>query len=287
MNAAKRPDWIADKEEIRRRVVAAQREGKTVGLVPTMGNLHAGHASLIHQARAETDVVVVTIFVNPIQFVQGEDFDKYPRTPQQDQEICGEAGADWIFAPSNEVMYPPGHRTRVQVHGIEEPLCGHHRPGHFVGVATVVSKLLHLVPADLAYFGLKDYQQARLIERLVKDLDFPTQVRLCPTVRESDGLAMSSRNSYLSPDERSQAVVLSESLCKAAGWVREGNREPKSIRQKVLELISSKPLAQVDYVELVDPETFEPATTVDRPTLLALAVRFGRARLIDNCILTP
>lgn len=280
-------EWITDKSEIRERTRKEQRAGRKVGLVPTMGALHEGHASLIRRARAETDFVIVTIFVNPIQFVPGEDYARYPRTPERDQEVCARAGAAAIFAPTVDAMYPPESRTRVQVTGIEEPLCGGHRPGHFVGVATVVTKLFNLVPADIAYFGSKDYQQALLIERMAKDLDFPIKVQTCPTVREPDGLAMSSRNAYLTPEERARATTLFQSLRLAEGMVQNGERDPKSIRQKVFELLSSIPAATVDYVELLDAQDLAVVARIDRPTLLAIAVRLGKARLIDNTVLVP
>lgn len=258
-----------------------------MGLVPTMGNLHEGHASLIRRARAETGFVVTTIFVNPIQFGPAEDFNRYPRTPEADREICQNEGSDVVFAPSVETMYPRPIQTTVQVKGLDEPLCGAQRPGHFTGVSTVVAKLFNLVGADVAYFGRKDYQQARVIQTMVEDLNFPLQVRVCPIVREADGLAMSSRNVYLSADERSQAAVLRRSLDLAEKLVRGGQRDPNLIRQAMIEMISSQPLAQVDYVELVDTNTLRPLERMDRPALAAVAVRFTGARLIDNTILVP
>lgn len=279
------PSWLTEKLEIRRAVLEAKSRGLRVGLVPTMGNLHAGHQSLMRRARAETDYVVATIFVNPIQFVQGEDFDSYPRTPEEDRLLCGEAGVDIVFAPEVPRMYPEGFCTRVQVSGIEEPLCGHHRPGHFVGVATVITKLFNLVPADVAYFGLKDFQQAKLIARLTLDLDFPMEIRLCETVREPDGLAMSSRNRYLSPTERREATVLKRSLELAERLVREGEVEPEIVRRKLVDLITLESSGRIDYVELVDPETFQTPRAIELPVLVALAVRFGKARLIDNTLI--
>ncbi|MFO0948597.1 MAG: pantoate--beta-alanine ligase [Planctomycetota bacterium] len=285
MSMQRLPLWLTDKTEIRQAVLEAKRKGQRVGLIPTMGNLHAGHQSLIRQARSETDFVVATIFVNPIQFVQGEDFDSYPRTPGEDRVLCGEAGADVVFAPEVPLMYPEGFCTRVQVTGIEEPLCGHHRPGHFVGVATVIVKLFNLVPADVAYFGLKDFQQAKLISRLTLDLDIPMEIRLCETVREPDGLAMSSRNRYLSPTERSQATVLKRSLDIAERLVRGGERDPETVRRKLVDLITLESSGRIDYVELVDPETFQTPRALELPVLVALAVRFGKARLIDNTLI--
>ena len=279
--------WITDKEEIREAVHHAKRARLRVGLVPTMGNLHQGHASLFRQAAAETDLVIATIFVNPIQFGPGEDFAAYPRTPEDDQAICQEAGVDFVFSPSVETMYPPGATTRVQVVETEKPLCGMNRPGHFVGVATVVTKLFHLVPADVAYFGSKDYQQCKVIQQMVRDLDFPIEIRVCPIVREPDGLAMSSRNRYLSSDERQQATILRKSLDLATELVAGGERDPKRIRKRMGDLISTQPLADIDYIELVDSETLGPIDAITRPALVALAVRFGRARLIDNMVLVP
>jgi pantoate--beta-alanine ligase len=279
--------WITEKDEIRDVVRRAQRAGKRVGLVPTMGNLHEGHASLFRQAADELDFVIATIFVNPIQFGPGEDFAAYPRTPDDDRRICQEAGVDVVFSPSVETMYPKGACTRVQVVETEKPLCGMNRPGHFVGVATVVTKLFHIIPADVAYFGSKDYQQCKVIVQMVRDLDFPIEIRICPIVRESDGLAMSSRNRYLSHDERKQAAILKKSLDLATELLQSGERSAKRIRQRMRELISTEPLANIDYIEIVDSESLGPIDVIDHPALAALAVRFGRARLIDNSVLVP
>lgn len=278
--------WLDDPNTVRARVAAARRGGARVGLVPTMGNLHAGHQSLMNRAREENDLVVVTLFVNPIQFVAGEDFDSYPRTPEHDRQICAEAGVGLVFAPRTETMYPPEARTRVQVVGLEEPLCGHHRPGHFIGVATVITKLFNIVPADSAYFGSKDYQQAKLIERLTADLNFPIKIRVCPTVREPDGLAMSSRNQYLSPVERKEATVLRRSLDLAEDLVGKGDRDVAAIRHRMADLISSQSTGQVDYVEILDATTLKEISEITAPALAAVAVRFGKARLIDNTVLT-
>lgn len=287
MTDSNSPQWISDPRAIYTAVIEAKRAGRRVGLVPTMGNLHEGHLSLVRRAKAECDLVVVTIFVNPIQFAAGEDFDRYPRTPEEDGQLCAQEGVDFIFAPTTETMYPPGSCTRVQVTGLEEPLCGQNRPGHFVGVATVVAKLFNLVPADIAYFGRKDYQQATLLKRMAADLNFPIELVLCPTIREEDGLARSSRNAYLTPEQRTQAPVLYRALQLAQDLVGQGERSAAVVRQKMVDLISNQPLAQIDYVELVDPETLQPVTDLDRPTLAAVAVRFGNARLIDNDTLDP
>lgn len=283
--SAKELRWISDKREARRSVLEARASGKRIGLVPTMGNLHVGHASLFRQARGETDVVVATIFVNPIQFCPGEDFEAYPRTPKEDREICNAAGVDIVFAPDVAEMYPTGACTRVQVGELEEPLCGGNRPGHFVGVATVVAKLFHIIPADAAYFGAKDYQQVRILRQMVEDLDFPVEIRVCPTVRESDGLAMSSRNRYLSQEERRQATILKRSLELADALLQQGEKNATRIRQRMVDLIQTMNRAEVDYVEIVDPDSLQGVQSIEGPVLAALAVRFGKARLIDNAVL--
>lgn len=279
--------WVEDAHEVRRLAEAVRRSGKRVGLVPTMGNLHDGHLSLIRRAKVETDFVVTTIFVNPLQFGPNEDFTSYPRTPERDRELCEAEGVDVIFAPPVETMYPPANCTRVQVTGLESRLCGASRPGHFVGVATVVAKMFNLVPADLVYFGQKDYQQARIIRQLIADLDFPLELRLCPIVREPDGLAMSSRNAYLSPQERAQATVLRQSLDLAESMVRAGERNTGAIRDRLVALIGSRLLARLDYAELVDAQTLQRVERIEGCVLAALAVRFGNARLIDNTLLVP
>jgi pantoate--beta-alanine ligase len=252
-------------------------QGLKVGLVPTMGALHAGHLSLIEAARAENTIVVVSIFVNPIQFGPGEDFARYPRDPAHDADLLSGAGVDAIYRPSVEVMYPAGSATRVHVSGVSDPLEGAARPGHFEGVATVVSKLFTAVEPDRAYFGQKDAQQAAVVKRLARDLDFPIEIRVCPTVREADGLALSSRNAYLGPDERRAAVSLSSALRLAAAAYAAGERRPEQLRKVLCERLAAEPLAQVEYAEVVDPETFTPPGS-----LAVLAVRIGKTRLIDN-----
>src|SRR6266566_9437584 len=252
-------------------------EGRSIGLVPTMGALHAGHLSLVELARRENDVVVVSVFVNPIQFGPGEDFARYPRDPDRDARLLGEGEVDAIYEPRTELMYPPGASTRVHVGGIAEPLEGKARPGHFEGVATVVTKLLAAVEPDRAYFGQKDAQQVAVVKRLVRDLDLGVEIRVVPTVRERDGLALSSRNMYLTPDERRAAVALSDGLRAASEAYAAGERRPDALRAALLSRLGAEPLAQVEYAEIVDPETFR------APGRLAvLAVRFGRTRLIDN-----
>jgi pantoate--beta-alanine ligase len=242
-----------------------------------MGALHAGHLSLVEAARRENDIVVASAFVNPIQFGAGEDFDRYPRDPDRDARLFGQAGADAIYRPSTDVMYPDGASTRVHVSRVSEPLEGAARPGHFEGVATVVTKLFGAVEPDRAYFGQKDAQQVAVVKRLVRDLDLGVEIRVVPTVREADGLALSSRNVYLTLDQRKAAVALSEGLRATAGAYASGERRPDVLRAALVERLEAEPLAQVEYAELVDPETFR------APGRLAvLAVRFGKTRLIDN-----
>jgi len=262
----------------------AQRAGKTVGVVPTMGALHAGHLSLVEAAKRECDLACVTVFVNPTQFAPGEDFEKYPRNLQADLELLATAGADQVFAPNVNEMYPPGHATFVEVEGVSRPLEGAHRPTHFRGVATIVLKLFQAVPADRAYFGQKDFQQTLVIKRMVADLDVPVEIRVCPIVREADGLAMSSRNRYLSADDRRRALVLSQSLAAAQHMVAAGERNTATI----LAALQSK-FAEVqiplDYLVLADPDTLADKQTVEGPTLLAIAARVGTTRLIDNVVI--
>lgn len=269
-------------EEIRAAVRQARQQGKSIGLVPTMGALHEGHASLIRAARARTDFVVVTIFVNPTQFGPNEDLDRYPRQLTKDVALSGKEGADAVFAPVNSVMYPEGYRTYVEVHGMQAVLCGKSRPIHFRGVATVVLKLFNIVQPDAAFFGQKDGQQARLIQQMVRDLDVPVAVVVCPTVREPDGLALSSRNQYLSAEERKNALVLSQSLAEARERIAHGEREGDALRERIRDRINATPGAEIDYVEVVNLDTLEPLSRLSGKVMIALAVRFGSTRLIDN-----
>ena len=262
-----------------------RREGKRIGLVPTMGCLHEGHLSLIRLARKRTDVVVVSIFVNPTQFGPTEDFEKYPRTFDRDQELVEQAGGEIIFAPGVEEMYPPGFDTSVTVARLTKGLCGASRPGHFRGVTTVVTKLLCAAKPHVAVFGQKDFQQAAVIRRMVWDLNLDVEIVTAPIVREADGLAMSSRNAYLSPKERRDARVLFQSLEKAEKMVRDGEREASGIIAAMKTEIEAKPAARIDYVAVVDAETLEPVTRVEGRTLVALAVWIGKTRLIDNVVL--
>ncbi|HUU54913.1 MAG TPA: pantoate--beta-alanine ligase [Armatimonadota bacterium] len=278
-------DVVSTVAAVRNRVAAARAEGKSIGLVPTMGALHEGHLSLIARARAECGFVVVSVFVNPTQFAPGTDFEKYPRDLDSDAEKAGKAGADLIFAPSVEEMYPPGDSTFVEVTGpLVECLCGPHRRGHFRGVTTVCARLFTIVGADKAYFGEKDYQQLLVIERMVRDLKFPLEIVPVPTVREPDGLALSSRNAYLSPEERKAAVVLSRALFAARDLFNAGERDAAALLAATRDIIDAEPLVTLQYLELRDAETLEELHTLDRPALLAVAAFVGEARLIDNAV---
>lgn len=268
----------------------ARTTGKTVVLVPTMGYLHRGHLSLITEAKKHGGEVVVSIFVNPTQFGPGEDLEAYPRNFDRDRILCEKSGAAVLFAPDPETVYGPGFQTYVTLEKLPQHLCGLSRPFHFRGVATVVTKLFHIVKPHVAVFGKKDYQQLLVIRRLVRDLNFDIEIIGAPIVRESDGLAMSSRNTYLDPDDRRQALCLSRSLDHAQQRIQEGETDPEQIRREALDQITAQPNAVVDYVAICDPHTLEPVTSPDRldkPVLMALAVKFGKTRLIDNRVLDP
>ena len=281
-------DVVSTVAAVRNRVAAARAEGKSIGLVPTMGALHEGHLSLIARARAECGFVVVSVFVNPTQFAPGTDFEKYPRDLDGDAEKAGEAGADLIFAPSVEEMYPPGDSTFVEVTGpLVECLCGPHRPGHFRGVTTVCARLFTIVGADRAYFGEKDYQQVLVVKQMVRDLQLPLEIVPVPTVREPDGLAMSSRNAYLSPDERKAAAVLSRALFAARDRFHSGERAAAALIAAARDIIDAEPLVTLQYLDLRDAETLEELHALDRPALLAVAAFVGQARLIDNVVVGP
>lgn len=276
-------------DEVRRAVAAARASGKVVGLVPTMGALHVGHLRLIERCRAEAGLVCVSIFVNPTQFGPNEDFARYPRTLDGDRRLCTEAGADLIFVPDVATMYPGGpDSTFVEVPGLTGILEGASRPGHFRGVATVVLKLFAIFAPDLAVFGAKDFQQQLVIRRLVADLNLPVAIRTVETVRAPDGLALSSRNRYLDPDQRRAATILSKALRLAAGAVAEGERRGDRVRQILRETIESESLARLDYAEVADAETLEPLDELmrGRRAVALLAVWIGTARLIDNAILS-
>jgi pantoate--beta-alanine ligase len=280
-----RPKCVATVDELRANVAAARAGGKSIGLVPTMGALHEGHLSLARASKAECGYTVVSIFVNPTQFSPEEDLAAYPRTLAADLDKLATCGTDLVFAPANDEVYAEGHATWVEVGSVARPLEGECRPIHFRGVATVVLKLFNMVSPDFAYFGQKDYQQAQVIKRMVADLNVPTVMRVCPTVRESDGLAMSSRNAYLNPDARRRALTLWNSLCLADELVKGGERSPKIIARRMRDAIESVPDARIDYIAVVDPDTLEPVDTIEGPVLAALAVHIGKTRLIDNRLL--
>jgi pantoate--beta-alanine ligase len=275
---------VAEMKERAREIV---REGSSIGVVPTMGYLHDGHMSLIRRARRENEVCVATIFVNPTQFGPNEDLDKYPRDPDADRAKCMEAGVDFLFTPSPEDIYPPGYQTYVTVEDLSGPLCGASRPTHFRGVATIVLKLFNICLATRAYFGLKDYQQFQVIRTMARDLNLETQVIGLPTVRESDGLAMSSRNAYLSPDQRKQALCLNEALEEASALMKSGEKDPRKYLTAMEDRIIREPQARIDYLNLVDPESLEELKEVNGRGLAAIAVFIGATRLIDNRILSP
>lgn len=269
--------------EVQAALAGVRASGATVGLVPTMGALHEGHLSLIRAAHARGDFVVVSVFVNPTQFGPNEDFEVYPRDLERDQEVCAAAGADLIFSPSIEEMYPPGYCTWVEVEGsLTSGLCGRSRPGHFRGVCTVVTKLFNICDPDRAYFGEKDAQQLVVVRRMARDLNMRVEIVSCPTVREEDGLALSSRNSRLTPAERAQAPVVYRALSAAAGLVQRGEREAASLEAAVRTTLAEASLATVDYVEIVSADDLAPVTRLAGECLLAVAVRFGEVRLIDS-----
>lgn len=259
-------------------------KGCTVGFVPTMGALHAGHLSLIRRARRENDKVIVSIFVNPVQFGKNEDFSRYPRRLKTDAGLCRKAGVDFIFYPAAKEMYPEVFRTFVLVEGLSDALCGRFRPGHFRGVATIVAKLFNIVSPDNAYFGRKDAQQALIIKRMVEDLNLRVKVRVMPTVREKDGLALSSRNQYLNFAERQEAAILYAALKAARAAVRKGTINPAAVIKQIRRAVENNSRAKIEYAAAVDTRDLSPAKKISRGVLLALAARMGKTRLIDNII---
>jgi pantoate--beta-alanine ligase len=282
-----RPQVVAGSAALRAVLAAVRREGKCIGLTPTMGALHEGHLSLVRASKAECGYTVVSIYVNPSQFGPTEDLTKYPRTWEADLAALAGVGVDLVFAPTDAVMYPPNFGAWIEVGAAAEPLEGQCRPGHFRGVATVVLKLFNLVQPDVAFFGQKDFQQALVIRRMAADLNVPVEIRVCPIVREPDGLAMSSRNRYLSPAARHRALVLWHSLQCAQELTAQGERRAAEILVRMREVIRRADDARIDYVALVDPETLRPVETLADPTLAALAVMIENTRLIDNCVLEP
>ncbi len=265
---------------------AAHRDGKRIGLVPTMGALHAGHLSLVRAAKAQSDVVVVSIFVNPTQFGPNEDYAKYPRTFDRDCQMLEKEGIDMVFPPSVEEMYPPGAITYVTVEGLSEKLCGKSRPGHFRGVTTVVSKLFNSVEPDKAFFGQKDAAQVVIIRRMVRDMNLPVEIVVCPIVREPDGLAMSSRNAYLDAQQRKSALVLSRSLRRVEEMFSQGERDAAKLISVGKSTIADDPSVRLDYFEIVDPDNLGPVQTISGKALVAVAAFVGTTRLIDNTLLT-
>lgn len=270
------------KDQIRQHVAQARTEGKTVGLVPTMGALHVGHISLIEAAAERCDDIVVSIFVNPTQFGPGEDFDAYPRPLEADIEICRAYGVAAVFAPTATEMYPRQALTWVTVEKLTGPLCGRSRPGHFRGVTTVCAKLFNIVGPDVAFFGQKDAQQAIVIQRMVADLNMPLEIVVCPTVREPDGLAVSSRNQYLDPQQRKDAAIIYRALEKAWAIVAAGARNAEEIRAEMQATLSLAPALEVEYIAIVDAESLEALDPVAGRVLVAVAARLGATRLIDN-----
>ncbi len=264
-----------------------RRQGKVIAFVPTMGYFHKGHLKLFEEGGKRGDVLVVSLFVNPIQFGKGEDFETYPRDFERDKGLAEEAGVDVLFTPSAEEMYPEGFQTYVTVERVTKNLCGAFRPGHFKGVTTVVAKLFNIVKPHIAIFGEKDYQQLVTVRRMVKDLNMDVEVVGVPTVREDDGLAMSSRNTYLSPEERKAATLLYRALKEGERLYREGERNGRNIVKAVESVLRRESLIRIEYVKVCDPETIEDLETIEERALLALAARIGKARLIDNLLLSP
>ncbi|OYT73895.1 MAG: pantoate--beta-alanine ligase [Chloracidobacterium sp. CP2_5A] len=278
---------IREPREMQQTALTLRDKAIRIGLVPTMGAFHDGHVSLMRRAKQENDVCVVSLFVNPLQFNDPADLERYPRNEAADLEIARSVGADILFTPSAAAMYPPDAQTFVEVTRVSQPLCGGQRPGHFRGVATVVAKLFMITLPRRAYFGLKDYQQCRVIAQMARDLYFPPDLVFCPTVREADGLAMSSRNARLTPEDRRAATVLPRALELAQSRFADGERDPSVIQALVRERLLTEPRAGIEYVEVVDAQTLEPIAEIAQPALVAIAARFGDIRLIDSVALTP
>lgn len=264
---------------------SARRTGKRLGFVPTMGALHQGHLSLVRAAKAKCDAVAISIFVNPLQFGPSEDLAKYPRTYERDRELLEKETVDILFAPTPEEMYPAGAITYVTVEGLSEKLCGKSRPGHFRGVTTVVAKLFHIFEPDSAFFGQKDAAQAAIIRRMVRDLNFPVEIVVCPIVREPDGLAMSSRNAYLSPQEHKSALTLYRSLMEVRSRFEKGERSAGKLMEAAKQVFAREPAVRLDYFEIVNPDTLDPMVELENPALVAVAALVGKTRLIDNILL--
>lgn len=277
---------ITDITTLKQRLNKITAAGETLGFVPTMGYLHEGHLSLIKQAKKQNDIVVVSVFVNPTQFAPHEDYDSYPRDIERDYRLAIQAGADIIFHPDVNEIYPKGASTFVEVEGdITKKLCGESRPSHFKGVTTVVNILFNIINPDRAYFGQKDAQQVIVLKKMVKDMHMRVNIVVCPIVREADGLAMSSRNTYLSDEERKQALILNQALFTAHKKCQEGERSVGFLKDLIRQTIKTQPLADIEYIEILDATTLEKIENVERIALAAVAVRFGKTRLIDNVFL--
>lgn len=282
-----RPELVRSAGALQQVLAAWRAQHKSIGFVPTMGALHDGHLSLVKASRAECDVAVASIFVNPTQFGPRDDFGKYPRNLARDLDLLGGSGVEIVFAPSAEDMYPPGYATYVDVSHVSEPLEGHFRPGHFRGVTTVVLKLFNLVQPDVAYFGQKDYQQTLVIRRMCDDLNLRVQLRICPTVREPDGLALSSRNAYLSAAERQRSLAIWRALSLARQLVGDGARDARSISQRMRDVLTTAGITEIDYAAIANPDTLTEVDTISGPVVALIAAKVGSTRLIDNEILTP
>lgn len=285
MSFRKRIEQISDPVKMQQRAIQVHKEGKSIGFVPTMGYFHQGHLSLMHAARKETDCVMVSLFVNPIQFGPSEDFARYPKDMERDLDMATQAGVDILFSPTTKQMYPSGFRTHVEVEGLSEMLCGLNRPGHFRGVTTVVCKLFNLLRPDVAYFGQKDAQQAIIIKKMAEDLNMGIQIRILPIVREKDGLAMSSRNVYLSEKERQAALCLYKAIKHTQQMVKDGERHSKVLKTQAEAVIRCEPLAELEYITIRHPGNLSYLERIEDEALLALAVKIGKTRLIDNTIL--
>lgn len=270
--------------EIKKHLRNEQKNGKTIGFVPTMGYLHEGHLSLLRIAKEENDCVVLSIFVNPTQFAPNEDYNQYPRDIEKDLSLAKDVSVDCVFIPNNNEIYTNDFQTYVEVKDMTQALCGISRPTHFRGVTTIVMKLFNIVRPDNAYFGQKDAQQSLVIKRMVKELNMDVKINVCPIVRESDGLAMSSRNKYLSKEQRSQAIILNQSLKKAKVLIQSGERNSKTIYDLIYKMIKSQNTASIDYISIVDENTLKDVDIINKNVLIALAIKFGNTRLIDNVI---
>lgn len=276
---------VTSPEEMQAASREVLRQGKRVGLVPTMGALHEGHLSLVRMARDQSPVVAVSIFVNPLQFAPGEDYEKYPRRLDRDREILEKECVDLVFVPAPQAMYPRQQATYVTVEGLSDKLCGRSRPGHFRGVATVVAKLLNIVQPAVTYFGQKDATQVAIIRRMARDLNFATDIVVAPTVRASDGLALSSRNAYLNEQQRKSATVLYRVLTHIRSLAEEGEHNSEFLKQEGLKMLAQEPAVRLDYLEIADPEALDPVQDISRGALVAIAAYVGPARLIDNVVL--